>query len=433
MLRAATILVVALAAPAPAQAATTGGMPGGLNPQGLALAPDGSGLLGVESDTTDYSDGVSCQTLPTMAGAISVRAATGALTPLHALGADIVAGPVRQADGSYAAVLSTNTALSGECTPIRSLTLATLDATGAITAQAPLVQGVAIDYVVIRARPAGGVAVAWLAVTDDGVSRLQLALSPAGPVTIAEQQGSPPDDPGITDAALAAEPAGGFTLAWAVPKHVRAVHVTPAGAISRPQPIGGAAAVSSVQAGAGAGGRAVIAWSTQDGGEERERPLQVFAAIRPSADARFRAPQTLDRGHSIDYVLGGMSLNVAPDGRALLAWTDVLHHHYPLYAATAGPKARFGTVRELTTLGTDTHPGDIEATAFTHAGRPLVGLYKQGRLLVARADRAAKPKPFATGDILRLAPGLGGHLLAIWTTYPKRDAGLVHVAPLAGG
>ncbi len=114
-------------------------MDGFLRSGALALAPDGSGLLVVEADNTDYSDDGSCT--QKTAGYVAVRAPDGALGALKPLGADVVSAPKRLPDGTFAVLLATTVRLTpGECGPIVNLDLATLDASGTLTARTPLAQ-----------------------------------------------------------------------------------------------------------------------------------------------------------------------------------------------------------------------------------------------------------------------------------------------------
>jgi hypothetical protein len=429
-------LPVLVCSAAPARADTIGGVTGGLYPSPPALAPDGAGLVGVEADRTDYSNGVSCETLPQTDGWISVRAADGSLAPLKPVGGDLVAGPARLADGTFAALASTSTALSGECTPLRRLELVTLSAAGDVATRAPLAGGVAVDGSAVVAGAGGGLAAAWLEVDEPSdTETLKVTVNGGPPATIATGEGV--EESVISDFALLAEPGGGYLLAWSEPKHVRVVSIALTGTVGAPVTIGDADSISTLRAGVAANGRAVIAWTTQDGGEERNRPLVVRAAMRARAGEPFAHAHLLRRGTTVDYVLGGFSLAVAPDGRALLAWADVNGRHYGLYTSVASPRGGFGQVRRDTTLGTDLRPGDIEATAFTPTGTALVAYYSHGRSRIARrtphAKRFAPATPFTTGELFALTPGAGGHLLAVWTTYPRRDHGLVHVAPLHGG
>jgi hypothetical protein len=431
------VLVVLVVAVTPARADSVGGVTGGVYPTAPALGPDGAGLVGVEADRTDYSDGVSCEKLPTTDGWVSARAATGALAPLKPLGGDLLSGPVRAADGSFMALVSTSTALSGECTPVRRVELATLTAAGDIAARTLLADGVSVAVSTVVAGAGGGFAAAWLEIGDDELEAYTLKLTVNGEPSVAIKAGTGSLQPAISDFALVAEPAGGYLLAWSEPKHVRAVSIAASGAVGTPVTIGDADSVSTVRAGVAANGRAVIAWSTQDGGEERNRPLIVRAALRARAGTAFAHAHLLRRGTTVDYVLGGFSLAVAADGRAVLAWADVNGRRYGLYTTVAGRSGGFGAVRRDTTLGTDLNPGGIDATAFTAAGTALVAYYDaHGRTQIARrtphAKRFAPAKPFA-GDLFAFTPGPNGHLLAVWTTYPSRNDGRVHVAPLRGG
>src|SRR4051812_41021314 len=164
---------------------SVGGIPGYLSPRLPALGPDGAGLLGIEADTSDYSEGVSCEKLPRTTGFVATRAPDGSLGPARPLGSDLIAGPVRLGDGTFTAVLGSSTQLSGECAPVRTLELATLDAGGGVTSRAPLAAGVALRAIQMRAG-----AIEWIEVrppTDAGdMYALQLALPGRAPVTVAQ-------------------------------------------------------------------------------------------------------------------------------------------------------------------------------------------------------------------------------------------------------
>jgi hypothetical protein len=430
------VLLVLVVSAGPARADTVGGVTGGVYPSAPALGPDGAGLVGVEADRTDYSNGVSCETLPQSDGWVSARAADGSLAPLKALGGDLLAGPARLGDGTFAALTSTSTALSGECTPLRRVELVTLSAAGDVAARTPLADGLAVDDSAVVAGAGGGLAAAWVEVDEPAdTETLKITVNGGPPATIATGEGV--EEGAISDFALLAEPGGGYLLAWSVPKRVRAVSIAATGTVGAPVTIGEADSFSTVRAGVAANGRAVIAWSTQDGGEERNRSLIVRAAIRARAGEAFAHAHLLRRGDTIDYVVGGFSLAVSPQGRAVLAWADVNGRHYGLYTSVATPRGGFGRVRRDATLGIDVTPGEIETTAFTPTGTALVAYYSHGRSRIARrtphAKRFAPAKIFTTGDLFALTPGADGHLLAVWTTYPRRDHGLVHVEPLHGG
>jgi hypothetical protein len=389
-----------------------------------------------------------CQKLPpATAGFVSVRAPDGSLGALRPLGADLLAGPVRLADGSFAAVLGTPVR-RGECFPAENVELATLSAAGAVTARAPLAARAVLSRVEVATGPGGELLVAWLDSTtpSTGGERESVHLSVRGatgalapPVTVAQAPGLHPDDGGISDFALAADPGGGALLAWAVRGRVRAVDIAAGATIGPAIELGPADSVSAVQAGVARDGRAVVAWSTQDGRARPRRPLRVRAAIRPRAGAAFGAARTLDRGHALAVPPDAMSLALAGNGRALLAWADVVGsgpRRDLLYATVTGRTGGFRPVRRIARLVADP-VAYVEDTAFTPAGTALVAYFSHGRLLLVRraasAQRFGTPAAFARGHSLHLTPGPDGHLLASWVTYPRHGDGQVHLARLAGG
>src|SRR5204863_187400 len=66
-------------------------------------------------------------------------------------------------------------------------------------------------------------------------------------------------------------------------------------------------------------GRVVVAWGTQDGGEQADRPWIVRAATLAPGARRFSKAQTLDPGQGIGEAVGAVVLAVAADGRATAA------------------------------------------------------------------------------------------------------------------
>ena len=416
------LCLCALAMPGDAAAQSVGGVDGRLDTRGLALGPDGAGLLGVHADTTDYSDGIPCGRPPTVFGYVSVRSAGGALGPLRPLGADLAAGPARRPDGANVAVLAQTVGPAGDCGAARNLEFATLDAAGAVTARTPLANGV-LAY---RFTMLGGV-VAWLEEADG--TALRLSRDGAPPVTIATGEGLG-DNPYVSDYALVATGAG-FLLAWAEPKRVRAVEIGADGVPGPVKELGTADSISDLGAGVAANGRAVVAWATQDGGEERNRPLRVYAAQRPQAGAPFAPARTLSRGHRIDSPQSGLEVAVAPDGRALVVWGDVVGRdvdrlRYPLYATVAGPTGRLGRVRRIATQA------GLQTVAISSRGAALVVFYRGNRVYLTKRPPSARhftrPATFGRPGVVELRPGPDGRLLELRTTLKA-----VHVRALPGG
>jgi len=412
-------LALILVAPAAAHAQSVSVGKGDLVPRGLALGPDGAGLLGVTADSTDYSNGISCEVPPTTAGFVSVRSASGALSPLKPLPADVAAGPVRRPDGSFAAVLAQTTGVSGECRPLRTFEFATLDAAGDVVTRTPLIGEVEVWDVQLITGPDGAAEIAWV----EGGTALKLSREGAPPVTVAS--GELTDDAGfISDFQLT-----GDLLVWAEPKHVRAVEVaTP----TRPFAIGPANSVSTLDADVAANGRAVVAWTTRDGGIEQNQPLRVYGAIRERASAFFGHARTLSKGHDADYPQSGIDVAVARTGQAVVVWGDVEGRRddeplYPLFATATATTGGFEPVERLS------RNAGLLAVAYTAQGKAWIDLYRHtAAYRVTRGRRFSAPRKTGRATYVEYRPGPGGHLLAITVDYLKPRQPL-YVRPAPGG
>ena len=170
-------------------------------------------------------------------------------------------------------------------------------------------------------------------------------------------------------------------------------------------------------------GRAVVAWTTQDLGEERDQPHVIRAATREPGHVFARA-RTVDSGGGVveqdQYAhdpRSGLRLAVGDDGRALLQWgalseTSKYHYDHPIRLASASPHGRFGHWR---TLAAEGYPGDV---ALRRDGTPLAVWYADGPRASVTWHRADDPRPGQAlrGRLRRLAlrrPGrgrLGGRL-----------------------
>ncbi len=100
-------------------------------------------------------------------------------------------------------------------------------------------------------------------------------------------------------------------------------------------------------------GRVLVAWGTQDGGEEANTPWILRAATMAPRGRRFSSPQIVDRGTNKHRPAGGIQLGVDPGGRATLAWSSVRDNNgYPVFAATASDATgRFGAPQQITPMG----------------------------------------------------------------------------------
>jgi hypothetical protein len=102
-------------------------------------------------------------------------------------------------------------------------------------------------------------------------------------------------------------------------------------------------------------GRAIVAWGTQDGGEEANRPWTVYAAALAPDARRFGATQTLDPGAGVERPFGGVALATGPGGRATVAWSAVRGSgaglSFPAMTATSDPTGRFAPAQTLAPSG----------------------------------------------------------------------------------
>ena len=102
-------------------------------------------------------------------------------------------------------------------------------------------------------------------------------------------------------------------------------------------------------------GRTLVAWGSQDSGEEAGRPWVVRAAVRPPRRVRFGRAQLLDPGETAERIPGRVALAVAANGRAVLAWSNARgggrSFTYPVSAATTGTTGGFGPVIQLAENG----------------------------------------------------------------------------------
>ena len=187
--------------------------------------------------------------------------------------------------------------------------------------------------------------------------------------------------------ALAFDPHGALLVVWAETGRVRALMVSRSGRRGRAVTLGQASDSSVVGAEIADSGCAVVAWTTQDLGEERNQPHVVRAAFRAPGKTFARA-RVIDPGQGVDPEQVGhdpqstLRLAVAPDGRALLMWGALTKaERHPVRLATASPTGRFG---HIATLTPDGFPGDV---ALSKQGTPAL-IWRDGEQLLARVGDA---------------------------------------------
>jgi hypothetical protein len=135
---------------------------------------------------------------------------------------------------------------------------------------------------------------------------------------------------------------------------------------SQAQRLGASSGFSEIATAATTASRMVVAWGTQDGGEEAGTPWIVHAALRTNAlTGGFSRVQELERSEGIERPAGTVAAAIAPDGTATVAWSGITGTSFPhLYparvATTGGGKTPFGAPL---TLAPSAAVGDVAVDA----------------------------------------------------------------------
>jgi hypothetical protein len=181
-------------------------------------------------------------------------------------------------------------------------------------------------------------------------------------------------------------------------------------------------------------GGAVLAWGTQDGGEEANQPWVVRAATISPALRRWTTPQVLDPGQIAERPVGTVAAAGLPDGSLAVAWSSVtggpaslLH---PVRVAIASRSGRFGAP------STPASDGAVGSLAAAGDGRLLVtwstvpqyampgGAPPTQAMAAVRAPGGAgfgTPEPLADADVA--SPPVAtflrdGRAVAVWAARP---------------
>jgi hypothetical protein len=97
----------------------------------------------------------------------------------------------------------------------------------------------------------------------------------------------------------------------------------------------------------------VVAWGTQDLGEEANTPWIVRAAVRAGGPRphAFHSAQLLESSEGIERPAGRVVAAIEPDATATVAWSGItgttFPHAYPARAAATGASWRFGAATTL--------------------------------------------------------------------------------------
>ena len=383
----ATLLTLALAAPA--SAAAPWSAPADLGPPAdyveaptLAFAPAGTGLAGwlVRAQPADAGG------LP---GAIDVNyrgdndgytsriaaiGAGGALGAPRVLQGIDVAGPALDAAGRGVVLRSQILASDPDARRRQRVTWATVSAQGAVGRAHPLLTATLTDPPSLAVDARGDAVAAWSEYVAPksrralwGSFRVRAAFRRAGhgfgrPMTLFVTQALDYEHNGAVTAAIGRD--GRALVAFADARENpgrdrRAVYAWRRGDRGRFGPtmkVGPQHGFADVAATVTDSGRAVVAWGTQDGGEEANMPWVVYAASLGPHASKFGALQTLDPGGAVERPFGGVAPASAPAGRVTVAWSAVRGGGpagiaFPVMTATSDATGRFGPAQTVAPSG----------------------------------------------------------------------------------
>ena len=220
----------------------------------------------------------------------------------------------------------------------------------------------------IAAGPRGEIAIVWMAFRGDefGSGRFRVRLRvrrPNGrfdrPRTVAS--GAVSGDRNSYSVAVAFGARRDVVVAYAVDPLARrassiSVRTLRRGRrFDRPRSLGTQDGLVQLHVAASRIGRTVVAWATQDSGEEANMPSVVRAAIRGPRAARFAPTRLMDPGELNARVPGRLRLAMAPGGTAVLAWSNARgpfnQPTFPVRMAIAEAGRAFGPVVELAAAG----------------------------------------------------------------------------------
>lgn len=127
--------------------------------------------------------------------------------------------------------------------------------------------------------------------------------------------------------------------------------------------LGPADDITSIDTAIAPTGRVVVAWGTQDGGEEPNTPFTVRATVAPAGTARFRDAVVLDSGGPAVRPRGDVAVDTARDGTASVAWSSIQGSYrtglaFPVLASITDARAAFGPPQILAASGAT---GDVAA------------------------------------------------------------------------
>lgn len=385
-----------------------------VNPQdlGLLFANDGSALISFHFARTTA--------LPPAIGRLAVRRSDGTIARVKTMPDDLPAPPVGYGANRVALLRERAVPVATNALEQRVRLSVSRGTVAAPLAGTPVpvaaFSGFAGARPAIAARRDGEVAVAW--------TQLQPAL-PAGHVAFIvrvaiERPGQAFGRPrtlasGIRDGsgvvALAYGSDDELVIAYASDRSRRRVIAATVraadGTFGRAQVLGPREGLDSLAVAAASHGRDVVAWGTQDPGQETSKPWIVRAAARHGR--AFGAAQVLDAGGKTFVDLPRrIALGMTRDGLATVAWSNAVGDTYPLRVATSDATGRFASATQLDASGA---VGDL---ALSTRGSTLLSwtsfhgqFGSEQATQVLAALRPAGARAFAAPEVVAAADQVG--------------------------
>lgn len=236
--------------------------------------------------------------------------------------------------------------------------LATVDERGKLLSQKELGARRPADERALACGRGGRTAVAWTEYESEGIETNAATYHvhvDGQRVDTVRHAAEPPS------LAVAFVPDGSVLVAYSLPDAVRAVVISRDGQASAPIRLGPAFEGSDLAAEVAASGRAIVAWTTIDAGEERNEHRRIYAVS--GRGGRFGTAERVDRAKHLniaEFTSSEIRLAVAPNGRAMLMWattaTSDEDEARTVRMAEASRTGRFSKPRQLSSNGT---PGDV--------------------------------------------------------------------------
>jgi hypothetical protein len=256
--------------------------------------------------------------------------------------------------------------------------------------------------------PQGQIAIVWMTwkgATEAGRFRVRLALrGPKGRFETRTVASGATDQSGVYDppgVAVAIGARGDVVVAYsAVGQFIRA-RTLRRGRLGPPQALGPHATAVDLAARASRTGRVVVAWGTQDGGEEFDEPYVVRAAVRAPGAARFGPLRVIDPGElNGEFVPHRIRLAMNADGTAALTWANASGRFpdgtRPVRVAVAEQDGGFGPIAELAANGV------AQDVAVRGDGAALVAWTDPGGAPFA-ALRTGPGQPFGPSELVSIS------------------------------